>query len=81
MDLGIIWYGSLVVMCKLVAVVGLQVLLNCSTRPGHQELFMVVAPPADVRVPVDTLLAVPPPTGGSQASGDEGGHGPMLGCG
>ena len=56
MVLGIIWYGLNVVTCKLVAAVGLRVLLDCSTWPGRQELFMVVALPADVRVPVDTLL-------------------------
>ena len=61
MALGIIQYGSLVVMCKLVSAVGLQVLLDCSTWPGHHKLLVVVALPADARVPVGTLLAAPPP--------------------
>ena len=78
MVLGIVWYGSFAVMCKLVAVVGLRVLLDCSTWPGRQLLFVVVGPPANVRVPMVTLLAVPPASG-TQALGNKSGHGPALG--
>ena len=45
---------------KFVAVGGLRVLLSCSTWPGRQLLFAVVGPPADERVLVVVLLAVPP---------------------
>ena len=48
------------VSCKLAAAVGLQVLLDCSTWPGCQLLFVVV-PPAGVRVLVVALVADPPP--------------------
>ena len=61
MVLGIVRYGSIGVIGKFVAVGGLRVLLDCSTWPGRQLLFVVVGPPANVRVLVVALLVVPPP--------------------
>ena len=79
MVLGIVRYGLIGATGKFVAVGGLQVLLDCSTWPGRQLLFVVVGPPADVRVLVVALLVVPPASG-AQALANERGHGPALGC-
>ena len=46
--------------CKSVAAVGLRVLLDCSTWPGRQLLF-VELPPVGVRVLLVALVVDPPP--------------------